>query len=111
MKVLFASPQPQELELLRNALEKAAIQCEVRNQNVSAFFPGAEFYPELWVLNDADSQRAAELRDGLLKAQSQGANTWLCRVYGEESEGQFTSCWKCGAMEGSGETNKPEGTN
>lgn len=100
MKLLFASPQPQDMELLRNALEKAAIGCEVRNQNVSAFFPGAGFYPELWVLNDGDFEKAVELRDSLLKPESTNATAWICRVCGEESEAQFTSCWKCGALQG-----------
>ena len=98
MKMLFASPQSQEVELLRNALDKAGIQCEVRNENAYAFFPGAEFYPELWVLNEGDFQKAAELRDALWKAESTGANSWICRVCGEESERQFTACWKCGAV-------------
>jgi hypothetical protein len=30
--MLFASPQNQDVEFLRNALDKAGIQCEVRNQ-------------------------------------------------------------------------------
>jgi rubrerythrin len=98
MKMLFSSPQSQEIELLRSALDKAGIQCEVRNENAYAFFPGAEFYPELWVLNEGDFQKAAELRDALWKAESTGAKSWICRVCGEESERQFTACWKCGAI-------------
>ena len=96
MKMLFSSPQNQDVERLKNALNEAGIQCEVRNENAYAFFPGAEFYPELWVLNEGDFQKATELRDALWKAA--GANSWICRVCGEESEGQFTACWKCGAI-------------
>ena len=98
MKMLFSSPQNQDVERLKNALNEAGIQCEVRNENAYAFFPGAEFYPELWVLNEGDFQKAAELRDALWKAESTGANSWICRVCGEESERQFTACWKCGAI-------------
>ena len=98
MKMLFSSPQSQEIELLRNALDNAGIQCEVRNENAYAFFPGAEFDPELWVLNEGDFQKAAELRDALLRAESTGVKSWICRVCGEESERQFTACWKCGAI-------------
>ena len=39
-----------------------------------------------------------KLRDALLKPASSASNSWICRVCGEESEGQFTSCWKCGAI-------------
>ena len=98
MKILFSSPQNQDVERLKNALNEAGIQCEVRNENAYAFFPGAEFYPELWVLNEGDFQKATELRDALWKAESTGANSWICRVCGQESEGQFTACWKCGAI-------------
>ena len=98
MKMLFSSPRNQNVELLKDALNEAGIQCEVRNENAYAFFPGAEFYLELWVLNDADFQKAAELRDALWKAESTGVKSWICRVCGEESERQFTACWKCGAV-------------
>ena len=98
MKMLFASPQSQDVDLLRNALNEAGIQCEVRNQNAFAFFPGAEFYPELWVLNESDFPRASELRDALLKLGSSPDKSWIFRACGEESEGQFSSCWKCGAI-------------
>jgi len=100
MKMLFSSPQNQDVERLKDALNEAGIQCEIRNENAYAFFPGAEFYPELWVLNEGDFQKAAELRDALWKAQSTGANSWICPVCGEESDGQFTACWKCGAIRG-----------
>ena len=102
MKMLFASPQSQEVELLRSALDKAGIPCEVRNENAYAFFPGAEFYPELWVLNEGDFPKAEELRDALLKLASSPSNSWICGVCGEQSEGQFSSCWKCGAIREAG---------
>jgi hypothetical protein len=31
MKMLFASPQSQDIEFLKTELDKAGIQCEVRN--------------------------------------------------------------------------------
>ena len=102
MKMLFSSPQNQDVERLKNALNEAGIQCEVRNENAYVFFPGAEFYPELWVLNEGDFQKATELRDALLKPESKAATSWICRVCGEESEGQFNSCWKCGAIREAG---------
>ena len=98
MKMLFSSPDVQEVELLKTELDNAGIACEVRNQNAYTLFPGAEFYPELWVLDDADFQKASDLREALLKPASEPANSWRCPACGEESEGQFTACWKCGAV-------------
>ena len=98
MRILFSSPQNQTVERLKNALNEAGIECEVRNENAYAFFPGAVFYPELWVLNEADFHKATELRDALLKIASSPAGAWICNTCGEPSEGQFSSCWKCGAL-------------
>src|ERR1051326_2079650 len=98
MKMLIASPHNQEVERLKNALNEAGIPCEIRNENAYAFFPGAEFYPELWVLNESDFEKATELRDALLKLAAGPAHSWICSACGEESEGQFTECWQCGAM-------------
>jgi len=98
MKILFSSPQNQEVERLKNALNEAGIQCEVRNENAYVFFPGAEFHPELWVLNEGDFPKAAELRDAFLKLASAPDNSWICNACGQESEAQFTACWKCGTV-------------
>jgi hypothetical protein len=102
MRILFSSPQTQDVELLRNALNEAGIPCEVRNENAYAFFPGAEFYPELWVLNESDFPKASELRDALLRSAPSPAKSWICRACGEESEGQFSSCWRCGVIREAG---------
>jgi rubrerythrin len=102
MRILFSSPQSQDVELLKNALSEAGIPCEVRNENAYAFFPGAEFYPELWVLNDDDFTKASEMRDALLRSASAPAKSWICRACGEESEGQFNSCWQCGVIREAG---------
>src|SRR6266496_2977257 len=102
MRILYASTQSQDIELLRKALDEAGIQSEIRNENAYAFFPGAEFYPELWILNEGDFPKAEELRDALLKTASSPAKSWICSACGEESEGQFSSCWNCGALRQAG---------
>jgi hypothetical protein len=95
MKMLFTSSHSPEVGLLKSRLDEAGIPCELRNENTSSNFPGSAFQAELWILNDADYQRAAEIRDIGSSLESRGA--WICPACGEESEGQFGSCWKCGA--------------
>ncbi len=97
MKMLFSSPQGPVVGLLKNLLDKAGIPCEVRNENAYSNFPGAVFYPELWILNDDDFSKASEIRDTLRGSSSENLRPWICSVCGEESEGQFNSCWNCGA--------------
>ena len=61
MKRLTTSPDSAEIGLLRSRLEAAGIDCEIRNEHLSAAMPGAPFYPELWILDDAQFTEASEL--------------------------------------------------
>ena len=97
MKMLYTSADRTAVGLLQGALEEAGIKCELRNDAMQANFPGAAFYPELWVLDDEDFARAAEVRDGQLARAPVAQTTWTCPSCGEQLEAQFLSCWKCGA--------------
>jgi hypothetical protein len=98
MKLLFSSASQAEVGLLKGLLDAAAIRSEIRNHSAqAAYYPGAEFYPELWVLNDEQFARATELRDAWRTAPSGGGRAWLCPGCGEQMEAQFMTCWKCGA--------------
>jgi len=97
MKMVFSSPQSPEVGLLKDLLDKAGIPCEIRDENMYSNFPGAAFHPELWILNDDDYLRASEIRDGFSRPSAEPGSPWICSVCGEESEGQFNSCWRCGA--------------
>ena len=61
MKRLLASPDSAQIGLLRSRLEAAGISCELRNEHLSPAMPGAPFYPELWVLDDAQFSEASKL--------------------------------------------------
>jgi len=61
MKRLFSSPDSAEIGLLHSRLEAAGISCEIRNEHLSPAMPGAPFYPELWVLDDAQFSEASDL--------------------------------------------------
>ena len=96
MKLLFTSTDRTVVGLLQSALEGAGIVCELRNDAMQANFPGAAFYPELWVVDDNDYPKAAELRDALHASTPIGQTPWTCPGCGERLEAQFLSCWKCG---------------
>ena len=61
MKRLFSSPDSAEIGLLRNRLEAAGIDCEIRNEYLSPAMPGAPFDQELWVLKDEEFAEASGL--------------------------------------------------
>ena len=95
MKKLFVSANSVELGALKNLLEVASIEYEVRNEVTHENFPGAAFYPELWVVHEADFARAMEIRD-VWRSTPRSREAWKCGNCGEDLEGQFLSCWKCG---------------
>jgi hypothetical protein len=61
MKRLLTSPDSAQIGLLRSRLEAAGIGCDIRNEHLSPAMPGAPFYPELWILDDAQFSEASEL--------------------------------------------------
>jgi hypothetical protein len=63
MKLLFSSPSPPEVGLLKTLLDEAGIPCEIRNDTIYQNLPGAAFQPELWVLNEKDYPAACEICD------------------------------------------------
>ena len=64
MKKLFSSINVSEVGLLKTLLEQEGIACATRNEQLSLVagsVPFVECYPELWVVNDEDADRAQEL--------------------------------------------------
>ncbi len=90
---------PTEVGLLGSLLEKEGIEFEVRNEFTNATYPLAPFSPELWIIHDRDFARAAELREDWRVSPPASPTPWMCPRCGEELEGQFLSCWNCGASQ------------
>lgn len=94
MKLLLAS-SIEDIDMLKGMLEKEGIACEVTNDSIP--LPGAVFQPKLWIMNDADFPTASATLAVFRKAPPPKLGPWTCLSCGEQLEGQFTSCWKCGA--------------
>jgi hypothetical protein len=85
---------------VKNALEANGIACVLRNEFLSAglgeLHSSGECWPEVWVVNDRDAERARQL----LTEASQGADPpgepWRCGRCGEEVDADFAECWNCG---------------
>jgi hypothetical protein len=97
MKRVYSSHDRLLLHHSRNLLEAEGVKTEVRNEFLSSAMgelPPLECQPELWVLRDEDAARA----EAILRAQRTRVPgpAWLCTDCGEESEDQFTQCWRCG---------------
>jgi hypothetical protein len=87
-----------EAHHFRNVLVAAGIGAHVRNVFIGGALgelPVDSCAPEVWVNDVRDAARAE-----MLITESQAAvrdAPWSCASCGEAIEGQFFSCWKCGA--------------
>ena len=101
MKRIFSSWNLAAVYHAKNLLEVEGIRASVRNELLSSGIgqlPPIECQIELWVINDADAERAEQiLRSGTLRPEERGRH-WRCNGCGEVSEAQFTQCWRCGAF-------------
>jgi len=101
MKKLYTfSPTERVLAgMFRELLQGEGVACLLRNDQLCAGLgeiPFTECYPELWVVDDELFPRAKSLLAQFMAREADGAN-WICPACGEEVEGQFNSCWNCGA--------------
>jgi len=94
MKLLYSSDDIRGIGLVRSALDNAGIAYKMQNETMP--YPGAIFYPEIWVIEDSEFARACELREAVTKLPATRQSAWTCPSCGEKLEGQFESCWKCG---------------
>ena len=97
MKKIFSSAHELEIGFITSMLEEAGIAYTIRNQYLSGAIgelPPTECWPEIWVNHDEDHPRAMEIvNSASMEVYDRGP--WRCQC-GEENEGQFGSCWKCG---------------
>ena len=94
MKRVFSSYNQTAVYHARNLLETEGIGTLVKNAILSSAMgelPPAECQAELWVVEDADLQRAQELISG----KAPVGPDWTCSACGETSGPQFTQCWRC----------------
>ncbi len=99
MKKLTSHASLVTINHYKNILEAEGIRAELRNQHLGSIvgdMPFVEVWPELWVVNDLDFDRAKQLIDGTALDESP-SDPWRCPKCQEENEGQFAACWNCGA--------------
>lgn len=100
MKRLYGSHDPILLASLRDVLEANHIACVTRNDfllGAAGELPPTECWPEIWVMEDWQLERARALVEAFLEAADIGASAWTCPRCRENVESQFSQCWHCGA--------------
>jgi len=101
MKQLHAARHAPEAHLIRGFLESNGIAAEVRGEFLTS---GWGELPvdvcSVWITDDSQYDRAHALLLSFLNgdlAREYRGHEWRCAQCGEQLEGQFTTCWSCGA--------------
>ncbi|MCB1763665.1 MAG: DUF2007 domain-containing protein [Gammaproteobacteria bacterium] len=100
MRALYQSKDAVEAQLLKDYLAGYRIQTLVHGE----FMCGAagelpvQPFPELWVLEERDFERAKALVEHFLSLDVSGS-AWRCASCGELNEAQFHLCWSCSALQ------------
>jgi rubrerythrin len=85
----------------QSVLESNDIATFMKNQfgtSGAGELPFVEVVPQLWVLNEADIERAKALIEELHDPDNtQQLKAWDCPRCGTAQEAAFTHCWKCSA--------------
>lgn len=86
----------------KNLLTSEGIPAFIRNEHLGGILgemPFQEVWPELWVENDLDFDRALQLIDSNNLLRESPESAWHCRICDAENEGQFAACWQCGTVQ------------
>ena len=83
----------------QSVLESNDIDTFMKNQfgtSGAGELPFVEVVPQLWILNEADAERAKALIDELHDPDKRVEKTaWQCSECDTPQEAAFTHCWKC----------------
>jgi hypothetical protein len=100
MQRLYLARDRIEAQFLRDFLDRHLIETVVLGDYLAgaAGQLPADIFPEVWVLDDDDLERARELLPRFInqsKADPGGA-PWTCEACGKAVEDDFSVCWNCG---------------
>lgn len=103
---LYVSENVLDVHLLKDMLADEGIPSTIMGtllQSARGELPmTADTLPSLWV-GEHDAERALQVTAEFDRIRKQGpglvaqAKAWTCPQCGEKIEGQFSSCWNCGA--------------
>ena len=99
MKKVYSSDSFFLVGHLRELLENHHIRCIPKNEfllGAAGELPPTECWPELWIAEDFQYEKAREIIEGFLAGNGERRGEWCCPACGERLEGQFTACWSCG---------------
>lgn len=88
-----------DLQVIQSVLEESDIRCFIKNefsQGAAGGLPGAEIWPELWLANDEDLERAKAVIAAWEAEPQLPLSDWQCPECQTTIEREFNLCWSCG---------------
>ena len=98
MKLVYTNENRLLVGNAKNLLEAESIDVFLKNEFAQSGIGETspiDTWPELWVLNDGDYDRAVTILENSLSAES--APEWVCEKCGETNDASFEVCWNCQA--------------
>ncbi len=82
---------------IKNLLDTNGISSFLKNENMQSYGVGVGSisWPELWLHDAKQEDKAVVLINQSLDSDSQASEEWSCAGCSEMNEGQFNLCWKC----------------
>ena len=102
MRKIYEHADYAVIRYYQSILEDEGILTLVKNVGAAmgtGEIPFTEVYPELWVMNDSDYDRAEAMLAPLHHQGPPEATflpVWTCASCGETVDGDFGECWNCG---------------
>ena len=97
MKLVYTHENRFLVHNVKNQMEASGIEVVLKNefaQGAAGELSAFDSWPELWVVNDADLERAMDMVKSLQGMKEAGAD-WICNNCAESNDSSFEICWKC----------------
>lgn len=98
MRMVFSNENRFIVANAKNILEAHGFTLFINNEHAAGVvgeLSAFDAWLELWVVNDADYDRACEVLKRALSDRN--ASSWQCEHCHEENDASFELCWHCGA--------------
>lgn len=96
MKIVYTHENSLLVENMKNVLQQAGIETEIKNQFVRSALgevAAQHTWLELWLVDDRDIESAQSIIAGITAKSSE--NDWLCPNCNERNAPSFEVCWNC----------------
>lgn len=95
---IYAAANIQEAYLVQGLLNEAGIESRILNEYAQGGvgeIPFTQAYPEIWLENEHDVEKAKKIVS-LFENRQQQDEELTCSQCHESNPGTFETCWQCG---------------